>query len=340
MKKTYNINIASCAFVIDEDAYDILDSYLQTLGEICGRAGQRETATDIEERIAEVLGEKCAAGPRIISRADVEEVIARMGAPEEIVDVDVRSVPPGPGAPGGPGAVPPPPFGGPGRGYKKLYRDVDNKVLGGVCSGLAWYLNIDVVWVRIAMVLLAFLTGSTVVLIYLVLWFVIPPARSPYERMQMMGMNPSMRNVGRVVTADTREWAPKRTPDPLYGTSDTARSVGRVVIIILLVVGLLLAGTLLAALSIGFVGCLIAICVAHPGDYAELVSTKLILGIVMGGSLVAGIPLFLLFRWLLEALTQRRFMRLTPQQRLCLIIPWVLGAAACIVCGILLGNLS
>lgn len=335
MKKTYNINISGFGFVIDEDAYDVLNSYLSTLSQICDREGQKETAQDIEQRIAEIFNERfLQRGPIIISRRDVEEVIERMGSPEEIMGCETVKMNPGPGV--GP-QVPPAFTERPLR--KRLYRDIDQKVLGGVCSGLGWYLGIDPVWIRIVMVLLAFLSGSTMAILYIVLWIVIPPAKSPYEKMQMMGMNSSMSNVGKVVRDSYRPGAPSGvSPIPMQNgrSGGGGSAIGRVVVMVFSILGLLIVGGLLLLLSLAFIGCSIALAVTPVANY--MVEAKLILGCIVGGSLVVGLPLFLLFRALLSALTERRYAPLSIQQRLFILIPWLLGVAACIVCGILLGN--
>ena len=327
MKKTYNINISGYAFVIDEDAYEMLDAYLSTLGKVCEKAGQRETASDIEQRIAEIFTESRPdeGGIRVISLREVEGVISRMGTPEEILEVEEESGTPLPPPPGGGAAVPPPvpPM------RRRLYRDVDHKVIGGVCSGLAWYIGIDVVWIRLIMVLLTLLSATTLVVIYIVLWIAIPPALSPYEKMQMMGVNPSMQNVGKVVTGEYRREESRR------GSSN---DFGRVIVMILVVLALLIVGALLTALALAFIGCLLALCISPAGGVSpEMTETRLILGTILGGSLVAGLPLLLLFRLLLAKMTERPLRRLTPQQWLLVIIPWLMGVAACITCGILLG---
>lgn len=298
MKKTYNINMSGFGFTIDEDAYDMLDGYLRSLKKVCERAGQRETASDIEQRITEIFLETQQG---IITLDDVESIIRRIGAPEEIVEFEASS------ESEDAAFCPPPPPSAPVAAYRRLYRDVNNRVLGGVCSGLALFLGIDVVWVRLIMVALAFFSGSVMVLIYIVLWIVIPPAKSPYERMQMEAPNPS-------------------------GTTDTANA-GRVIVMILTVLGLLVSGAVLLALSLAFLGCILAICIIPGGG-----SQKLVLGCVAGGSLVVGIPLFLLFRRLLSVLTEKPNVPFNTYQRLFLLFPWLLGVAACIVCGILLGR--
>lgn len=331
MKKTYNINISGMSFVIDEDAYDILDSYLATLQQVCSRAGQAETADDIERRFAEIFAESHAGGRQIITKTFVEEIIGRIGSPEEIVEIEVEPA----GAP-----VPPPP---PGvctvRTEKRLFRDTEHKVLGGVCSGLAWYIGIDVVWIRLVMVALAFLSGSVMAVIYIILWIAVPPAKTPLERMQMMGVDPSVRNVGRMVTGAYDADMPRHQASCRRG-SDSWGEIGRVVLMCFTVLGLLVAGSLLLAMSVAFVGCAIAVCVLPGGHYTDassITEARLIMGCVMGGCLVVGVPLFLLFRTLLGVLTRTRYRAFTVQQRLFLAIPWILGVAACIVCGILLG---
>lgn len=203
MKKTFNINISGYPFVIDEDAYNILESYLSTLGEVCRKAGQQETAVDIEQRISEIFSEKFGSGASyIISRNDVEAVITRIGAPELIVEEDGCLEAPDAAAASAAAPPPiPPAFPGVSTG-RRLYRDINNKILGGVCSGLGWYMGIDPVWVRIVAVILTLFSVSTLALVYIILWIIVPAARSPYQRMQMMGMDPSMENIGRVVKGE------------------------------------------------------------------------------------------------------------------------------------------
>lgn len=328
MKKTYNINIAGYGFVIDEDAYDMLHSYLSTLAEVCNRSDQRETAIDIEQRIAEIFSDKFdGSHPYIISLSDVEEVISRMGAPEEIVDVEVAQ-----GAPSASSATPPPPppFGATAPIEKRLYRDLDNRVLGGVCSGLGWYLGIDPVWIRIIFVVLAFISGTTLALIYIVLWIIVPAAKSPFERMQMMGVDPSMSNVGKVVTGG-RINKPATSPG----------SARRIIVLVLSIIALLISGSLLLVLSLGFLGCVLALCITPAVEHSDqMAHAQLIMGCVAGGALVVGLPLFLLFRSLLDNLTATRATPLSAPQWLFISLFWLLGVAACIVCGILLSHLG
>lgn len=341
MKKTYNINISGYGFVIDEDAYKTLDSYLTTLSQICDRAGEKETANDIEQRIAELFVEKFEgkAAP-IISIYDVEEVITRMGAPEEIMENgEAGQTMESPSC----GPTTPPPYSFVSMPVKKrLYRDVDNKVLGGVCSGLAWYIGIDPVWVRIIVVCLTFLSVSTMALIYIILWLVIPPAKTPFERMQMMGMSSSMRNVGRAVTGgmpSSEEYARSFRNVDGSRRQDVFATVGNVILIILGALALIIVGSLLLAVSVGFIAALIGLSVSNltvvNSDF-YLNDPRLIFGCVTGCTLVVGIPLFLLFRTLIGSVSGRTLQPLTLAQKTLLAVFFCLGAATAITCGILL----
>src|SRR5688572_21955605 len=162
MNKTVNVNIGGMAFIIDEDAFNRLHQYLENLKRHFGSTeGGTEIIQDIEARIAELLSEKLATRT-IISNRDVEEVIAEMGGPEEFGGTDEPAAPKS--ANNFESEEP-----------KRVYRHPDDQVLGGVCSGIAAYLGFDPLWLRLAFAL-AVLFFGTGILIYIILWIVIPKA--------------------------------------------------------------------------------------------------------------------------------------------------------------------
>lgn len=332
MKKTFNINIAGYGFVIDEDAYQILDTYLTTLSEICGKSGEGEVASDIELRIAEILMEKTGdSGFGIITRSDMEEILERMGSPEDIMDVEVAEC-----RSASYGNTPPPvvtqmPF------KKKLYRDLDDKVMGGVCSGLGWYFGIDPVWIRVIAVAGIFLSVSWVIFLYIILWIVIPAAKTPFQRMQMMGMDPSMQNVGRVVREQYSPGSQKYSPySETYPTSRGDGS-GRMFIKIVSVLALVVIGSVLIALGVAFVGCVLAFCISPIAHHP--VHARLVMGCIAGGAVIVGIPLSLLFRIVLGVLLGRQLPPFASSLNISLLIFWLLGIGTVITCGILLHDL-
>lgn len=334
MKKTYSINISGLGFVIDEDAYNMLYNYLITLDEICTKAGEPDLSADIEQRIAELFEERLnLSGRTILTLRDVEEVIGRMGRPEDIVEVEVKlSEAEGTVSekPAGPPPVPP------GNQFekvincptkKRLFRDTENRVFGGVCSGLGWYLGIDPVWIRIIWVVLALITGSTLAWIYVILWICVPPAKTPYQRMQMMGMDCSVTNVGKMVTGEY----------PRSAVPRVASGIAQGIMLVFLILALLVVGSLLLGLAAAFFGCIVALCVpAYGWPSPELGEAKLILGCIVGGALVAGIPAFLLFRCIVSAMRGKDLSQFSAPQWILLALFWLAGLAAVITCGILL----
>lgn len=193
MKKTFNINIAGEPFIIDEDAYTLLSEYLDSLHHAFAKSPDGQILqADIESRIAELFSEELNVGSKIIDINLVRTVIEQIGQPQEFIEDQTDGTTP-----------PPPPQDSentnslPGQGpAKRLYRDPQDKILGGVCSGISHYFGIDPVWIRIAFVLIFFLSYSSIFLVYLLLWVIIPLADTPYKRMLMYGKPITIQGIG------------------------------------------------------------------------------------------------------------------------------------------------
>lgn len=185
MKKTLTINISGIIFHIDEDAYDKLNAYLDTLKRhFSNTHGKDEIIADIEGRIAELLQERISDAKQVINIEDVNEVISLMGDPGEFEGDDSEEDTSQSGSSAYDDI----------KGPKRLYRDPDRKVVGGVAAGLAAYLNIDVLWVRLAFVIftLIWLTGA---LVYIILWIAMPEASTTAEKLQMKGEKVNISNI-------------------------------------------------------------------------------------------------------------------------------------------------
>lgn len=171
MKKTIKIHIAGVLFHVDEDAFEILNSYLEKIKSHFNtdREGS-EIITDIETRIAELLQLKLNEQKQAITIDDVNEMIEIMGRPEDFVDsANDESYQTDPS------------------NKKRFYRDLDHNVVGGVCSGLGAYFNIDPVIIRVLFVILTFIMAGFPVVLYLVLWVIIPAAITTEQKMEMKG---------------------------------------------------------------------------------------------------------------------------------------------------------
>ncbi|HDO26756.1 MAG TPA: PspC domain-containing protein [Bacteroidetes bacterium] len=180
MKKTQSINIRGIVIIFDEDAFQRLNSYLDEINKYFKtKKGYEDIINDIETRIAELFQQKLNDKKQVITLEDVEEVIAIMGHPSDF-DMDTEEEATG--------------FPGTSRRRRRLFRDMDNRMIGGVCAGLSAYFNTDMVWFRIAFVIALFLGGSSI-LVYLVLWVVVPPARTVSEKLEMQGDPVTISNI-------------------------------------------------------------------------------------------------------------------------------------------------
>ncbi|HEX8268788.1 MAG TPA: PspC domain-containing protein [Flavobacterium sp.] len=187
MNKTVNINLGGMFFHIDEDAYQKLTRYFDAIKRsLTNPTGQDEIIKDIEMRIAELIAEKHINEKQVINLREVDEVILVMGQPE-----DYRIEPDGDEPPSGFASTT-------GRTSKKLYRDIDNSMIGGVLSGLGHYFGIDKVWLRIILLILVFFWGIGI-FTYIILWIVMPAAITTSEKLEMTGEPVTISNIEKKV---------------------------------------------------------------------------------------------------------------------------------------------
>ncbi|MDE5641952.1 MAG: PspC domain-containing protein [Muribaculaceae bacterium] len=196
MKKSFPVNINGRIYNIDEDAYMLLNSYLEQLRATFPGAEGVEIVNDIEARMTELFDERLGEGGQVITIDDVNNVIAIMGRPEDL----------GEAADGGSaheeasGCAVPPPIVIAERPRHKLYRNIDNKVMGGVLSGVAAYFGTDPNLLRVLMIILTICTAFWPCFVgYLIAWAVIPPADTPRRRLELRGEAVSVEAVGRGV---------------------------------------------------------------------------------------------------------------------------------------------
>lgn len=223
MKKNITINLCGRLFQIDEDAYELLQNYIESLHASFGRQeGGEEIADDIEERIAELFEELKANGTEAVTIDHVKDIISRIGKPEQLTgdeegsertdenfgkhstaqDIlnNVRARTAG----------------------KRLYRNPNDKMLAGVLSGFAAYTGTDATWWRIGYVLLLlgsnlflgplfrllhlggffFSINMTLVLLYIILAFAMPEAKKPQQMLEMEGKDVTPQSLADVVVED------------------------------------------------------------------------------------------------------------------------------------------
>ncbi len=182
MEKTLKINISGTIFQIEEEAFELLRDYLKEINKhLKNAAGGNEMIEDIEARIAELFQSSPSWKTGVLSKEDVEDVIDTMGKPEEIAEES--------------GAE----FRDESKNTsKRLYRDTDGAIIGGVCNGLGAYLRIDPVWIRILFVLFTvfYLSG---LLVYIILWIALPRASTIFQKRELYGGEIPERDLGRKI---------------------------------------------------------------------------------------------------------------------------------------------
>lgn len=169
MKKNFSVNIGGRIFNIDDDAYECLNSYLARLRNFfAADQGYDEIIADIEMRIAELLEQRAEQGQPIITLKHIEEVIVNMGEPDQLSDSETEKPKTTPGI----------------KTRGKLFRDPDNRQIGGVAAGIAAWFGIDPVWVRL---IFAFFTlfYAIGIIVYAVLWLILPVAQTTSEKLEM-----------------------------------------------------------------------------------------------------------------------------------------------------------
>jgi len=179
MKITLSINLGGYSFNIDEDAYAELKRYLKNLEfHFAQEESSSEILSDIETRMAELFRTKITTYKQVITMTDVNQAISVMGTPEDISEND------------GPSARDK--FATPG--HHRIYRDTDNRIIGGVCAGMGAYWDLDPLIIRIIFIALV-LAGGLGVLIYLILYIVLPEARTTAQKIEMKGNPVNIHNI-------------------------------------------------------------------------------------------------------------------------------------------------
>ncbi|MEO6903493.1 MAG: PspC domain-containing protein [Bacteroidia bacterium] len=265
MNRTITMNLSGIIFHIEEDAYEMLNKYLATIKSYFNDAESRdEIMSDIEGRIAELLQEKVSTIKQAILLQDVNAVIALMGKPEEFAgdnqQTDFKQ------------AEQENTHQQPTNKAKRVFRDTDNKILGGVCSGVANYFDFDPIWLR-ALFAISFFAFGSGLLLYIILWIIIPEAKTTAEKLEMRGEKVDINSISKVVKDELNdlknrankfgdEMGSKETKDRLkyYGDKlfefvrDTLYNLIRIVAKIVAVFFVFIAIILLVVLLAGIFG--------------------------------------------------------------------------------------
>ncbi len=256
MNKTININLGGIYFHIDEMAYEKLRRYLNAINASLSNDpyGKDEIIADIEARISELLSEKIKDDRQVVNEQHIDEIIKVMGQPEDYTfDEEL--------------------FNDPKYSYqstsatKKLFRDGDDKILGGVSSGLGHYFGIDAIWVRIFWLILVFGAGFGV-LAYIIFWILVPEAKTTAEKLQMRGEAVNLSNIERKIKEEFNDLGDRinatgeRIKNADYsraksGAQDIIDTLGKVLATFFMVVGKLIGILIIIIASSVIIGLIV-----------------------------------------------------------------------------------
>lgn len=344
MKQTVNVNLGGVVFSIDEDAYQELDAYLNDIRKHLGSDSVQEIMQDIEARIAELFDQhKKYSHMDVVTLMMVEDVEKQLGSAEAIggeeetaqaskqkdeenkqeneTDMDdVQEAEVIDSTPHDEKDVKQQ-----ATCKKKLYRDVDNAVMGGVCAGLSKWIGIDTVWVRLVMLLLLVFHGVGV-LTYLLLWIIVPAANTAARRLEMRGIEPSVDAIKTEVESNPHKYV--AGANTASGTNGGCLAASGCLIALALLIGfpLLLVAFVLLTVFGALSG---AANMALFGLPAMLLKGGVITA--LSGLLFITVPIIILLVWLV-----RRNSSNHPLSKTFLIVMLILWLAS--LCGLLWGG--
>jgi phage shock protein PspC (stress-responsive transcriptional regulator) len=195
MKKTISISVSNMLFHVEEDACEILQNYLSTLNNhFASEEGGEEIYNDIQARAAEILQSKNSINKQVITTEDVNDLIAKLGTPADFGMDENKSTQQKESTHNNTNFT----YGTNTKKTKRLYRDTDNKVVGGVCSGIGYYFGFDPVWLRIGLAASLLFYGFGFIP-YIILLIVVPKAETTSEKLEMRGEPVNVDNIAKMM---------------------------------------------------------------------------------------------------------------------------------------------
>ncbi len=220
MNKTISIHLQGIPFLIEENAYQLLKNYLDRLSEVLNQEeGAEEIKQDIEIRMAELFSKALGTNKKVLEQKMVEEVLQKLGDPKVFVSDEEKQTNSKSSTQRS--------------AEKRLFRDEDNSVIGGVCAGFANYFGLDVVIMRAIFVLVSLIGGFGLPL-YFILWIITPKAKTSIEKLQMKGepinfdtMKSEIEKTADKLKNNSKHWAQKVKNDKTIENS--AKGVIRII---------------------------------------------------------------------------------------------------------------
>lgn len=272
MNKTVNIHLAQTLFSLDENAYAILKEYLDQLEKLFKKTeGGKDILEDIEVRIAELLTALKKDTLYVISVEDINNVIETLGTPEDLAQDEEEEKE--------------------STNYsavKKLFRDPEDRFIGGVAGGLSHYLGLDSVWIRLILILLVLSSAGGVILVYVLLWALVPEAKTTADKLKMKGQPVNVANIKKKIKDELNQVSEK-VKDVDYeslGDQLKKKSKGLSDILLKLIMGIGKIAALLLGVFLIFISSITLLGLFFSTLLTSVFSTLLPEGIIQMGTLL------------------------------------------------------
>jgi phage shock protein PspC (stress-responsive transcriptional regulator) len=268
MKETIKINLNGQLFDLDNDAYEALHNYLESIKGKFGNTPEEadEILEDIESRIAEILQQKLTKVKQVITLGDIKEIISLLGTADDMdADEEAENKENVSGK-----------YHNQEANNKRFYRDPENRVIGGVCTGLSAYFNIDVIWIRLIFIFLFFAKFAGLI-IYVVLWIVLPPAKTTAQRLEMQGKRFTLDDIEESVKKEYSKVksSVKNIPNSKEykniesGLSEFFSVLGNILLVFFKVIGAIILVSLILTLVISVLGLVVGSITFLPWQFFD-----------------------------------------------------------------------
>ncbi len=298
MNKTLTAHIGGIVFHIEEQAYEYLKKYLDSLNvRLKSTAEAREIVQDVEARMAELFQERLGKNRQVITLEDVEAITATLGQPEEF---DTGTSTEGTGSMSAQA----------GRKYRKIYRDPDDEVLAGVCSGLAHRVGIDPLWMRLLFLAGFFIWGSSL-LLYIALAILLPKAETTAQKLEMKGQEVTLSNLQQAASGSQTEKKSDFISRALALTGRFIKLAFKFILLLVFVVIAFISLSILLALTLAIMAALGVTGIGIPIIFSGFVLTPLqTAGLLLALILLLGVPAFVALFYII-----RKALRIQQQSR-------------------------
>ncbi len=345
MNKSVSISLGGLSFFIEEDAFQKLQKYLEDVKSSL-KTGEEDTSEilkDVESRIAELFKEWLGNYRQVVDTKDVDKVIEVMGTPDKYRPETGQDKP----ADFSKSRDISQSGNKEGKFYQRqIYRDTEDKMIAGVCGGISHFLGIQPVWVRLGVVLFFVLSGwfydgvaPAVLLVYIILWIVIPKAVSTSDKLKMRGKPVNFDSIKEYVNKEEISGEEGKVKKNISKASnevgnffDTFFRVAVKFLAVFIGIILVIAGV---SLIVSYFICSFSLSLTGNNDFLPYMNLSLdsswqLYGMIVLLGIVIIIPSLFFILIGLRLITEKKIIKVTVTAIITVLVLWLISAVALI----------